>query len=67
MPDRRTIMRSTLGAVAATTLGATSAHAADVPVATTASGKIRGAEQDGITIFKGVPYAAARRLLDSIR
>lgn len=34
---------------------------ADTAVVTTTKGKIRGYEYDGMSIFKGVPYAKARR------
>jgi para-nitrobenzyl esterase len=53
--DRRTV----IGAAAAVA-GAGPAFAAQAaaPVATTKAGRIRGAEREGIKIFKGVPYGA---------
>ena len=33
------------------------AYALDTAIAETKSGKVRGYEYDGITIFKGMPYA----------
>ena len=33
----------------------------DTAVVTTRQGKIRGYEYDGLTIFKGIPYAVAKR------
>ena len=61
MPNRRTVMRTSLGVLATTPFGAGGARAADAPVATTAHGRIRGADDGGIKIFKDVPYAIARR------
>src|SRR5687767_9024880 len=33
--------------------------AAAADVATTAYGKLRGAQQDGVVVFKGIPYGAS--------
>jgi para-nitrobenzyl esterase len=60
MPNRRTVMQGALGLLAAS-VAASSAQAGGAPLATTPFGRIRGAEQDGIKIFKGVPYASAGR------
>ena len=65
--DRRTLLKGFLvggGAVAlasalirTTRLGRFTGTSAD-PIATTTAGKIRGAMDNGITVFKGVPYGA---------
>ena len=61
MPNRRTVICTSLSVLAATPFGAGSARAADAPVATTAHGKVRGGDDGGIKIFKGIPYASAQR------
>ncbi|HTE41174.1 MAG TPA: carboxylesterase family protein, partial [Steroidobacteraceae bacterium] len=45
--------------VAATGLLGHRAFAADAPIAKTAYGRVRGVTQDGVNIFKGVPYGAS--------
>ena len=61
MPNRRNVMRTSLGVLAATQLGAGGATAADAPVAATGHGKVRGGDDGGIKVFKGIPYATAGR------
>ena len=61
MPNRRNVMRTSLGVLAATQLGAGGATAADAPVAATGHGKVRGSDDGGIKVFKGIPYATAKR------
>jgi para-nitrobenzyl esterase len=61
MPNRRTLICTSLGALAATPFGTDGARAADAPVATTSHGKVRGSDDGGIKVFKGIPYASARR------
>ena len=61
MPNRRNVMRTSLGVLAATQLGTGSATAADTPVAATSHGKVQGDDDGGIKVFKGIPYATAKR------
>ena len=59
MPNRRTVIRTSLGFLAATPFVAAGARADEASVAEIASGKIRGASSDGLHAFKGVPYGAS--------
>ena len=56
MIDRRTVL-----GIPVALLAATSADAVEPLVASTRHGKVRGAETDGIKIFKGIPYGHAER------
>lgn len=61
MTDRRSVLRASLAGLALPYAGRSHAQAAEPPIATTAHGKVRGAEDNGIRIFKGIPYATAPR------
>jgi para-nitrobenzyl esterase len=63
MIDRRSLMGASIGGLAASGLGLGTAIAAEAPVATTQHGRVRGVEDGGIRIFKGIPYARAQRFL----
>ncbi len=52
---RSVVLLATLALTAATAI---TAPPGDAPVATTSTGKVRGAMQDGILVFKGMHYAA---------
>jgi para-nitrobenzyl esterase len=58
--SRRTFVRDVAFAFAGAYAGPRLAFSADAPaaIATTSSGKVRGATLDGINIFKGIPYGA---------
>ncbi len=62
--NRRSLLRSSVlmgGALAAHALSADAAFAATAstsPVATTKTGAVRGELEDGINVFKGIPYGA---------
>jgi len=60
MLDRRTV----LAGLAAAPIATRSALAADEAIATTLHGRVRGTETDGIRVFKGIPYASAKRFLE---
>ena len=55
--DRRTLLRASgLGVAALTLHPRMFAWAEGAPVATTTAGKISGSLEEGINVFKGVPY-----------
>src|SRR5262245_30363907 len=65
-PKQAITRRTVVGAGAAVSiglgtglLGARRALAIDGPIATTAYGKVRGLTNDGVHVFKAVPYGAS--------
>lgn len=56
--DRRSVIGAAGAGLAVIGAGPALAAQAGGPVGVTKAGRIRGAEQDGIKIFKGVPYGA---------
>lgn len=56
--SRRTIIKTAAATAAVTALAGTSQAQASGPVGTTTAGKVRGAVENGINLFKGVRYGA---------
>lgn len=56
----RTSSLLSLGAVLLACLGATGPAQAAAPVVQTNRGALQGATQDGINVFRGIPYAAVK-------
>jgi para-nitrobenzyl esterase len=59
MIGRRELLAGVGSAALASALPPKPAGADDGPIATTTNGKVRGATNDGINVFKGIPYGAS--------
>ena len=63
MPDRRSVLQASLAGLAAPYAGGSIAQSAHPLIAGTAHGKVRGADDNGIRVFRGIPYASAQRFM----
>ena len=60
--DRRTVLRYSGVAAAGLMLrGERFAYGQDSPIATTAAGKVSGRVENGINVFRGIPYGEDTR------